>query len=795
MLMIFATASRLFTATATLAIGVAASTAVFTLVNALLLKPLPYAEPGRLMAVSTRSGGVSWQDARDLAEHSASFERVAAYASRTWGFTDGAAAPPTVVLSGMVTADFFGVLRVAPLLGEPFHPRMEDRGANRQMWLTHSFWRTRFGSDAGVVGRRAALNDVDYRIAGVLPEGFRFPMRGGTPEVYIPLDSETYCCQRDGRGIDAIARRKPDTGAEAAAEELRAVSRRLAERYASTNKGVEFAATSLHTFLAGSRRGPLLLLMAAVAMLMLVAALNAGGLMLARAAARVREAAIKISLGAGWPSLVRERLAEGAMQGIAAGAAGLLGARALLSAAQGVPAIADALEGYSRAHAVELDWRVALFGLALALAASIAASLAPLLLLRRASVEAMLRSMNNASAPRVAVRARQILVMAQIAATVVLLGSGGALVRSLWNLLNVDRGFRGEQIVSAGIGIPEARYNTDEKMIAFHRDVIARLRAIPGVSAAAGGAGLPLGPMGTRILLAGDATPMRERARVDAAVASPELLSLLGIPLLSGRRFSDGDRWGAPLVALVNRAFAARFLVGRQPVGTRLRLSFYNGFTMKPWSEFEIVGVMGDTRSRSADRNPEPMVALSAHQVPMEGFVYYVRSPRPAHVLASEIRDAVWSVDRNLQAVNPVPLEQRRDQSLVERKVHLWVLGAFALMALLLAGIGLGASAAAAVAESRREIGIRSALGAAPARIAAAVLGKLAVVAALGLVLGLAGMVAASGIWRSQVYGVAPLDPVAIAAVIAVLALVIAAAGFVPAWRATRVDPVEVLRS
>ncbi len=770
-----------FAAIGTLALGAAASAAVFTLANALLFKPLPYREPERLMAIRTGPGGVSWQDVRDVVESSSTIEAAAVYRGRTWGFTDAANPAPSVVLSGMVSEDFFRVLGVDASWDD-------DPGT---VWLTHTFWRQRYGGDRGVVGRRVSLNDVPYRVVGVLPEDFRFPMRAGTPELYIPLDRAVYCCQRDGRGLDAIALRKPGVSLAAARGEMAAVSRRLEESFGSTNRGVEFAISDLGIFLAGERRQPLLLLAAAVAMLMLTGALNAGGILLAQTAGRLREAAIKASLGAGWSALVRDRLAHGTALGLAAGALGLLGSTLLLAGAMRVPAVADALEGFARVHTLEADGRVVAFCFAAALASAWIASLAPALLLRRVNLEALLRASHNASSAPVAVRARQALVVAQVAATVTLLGVSGMLMRSFSNLLHVDRGFRTERIYSAGIGIPEARYDSDEKMIGFHRHVIEKLKAIPGVSEAGGAAGLPVGPMSTHILLAGESTPLRERARADAAVASPDLLGVLGVPLLRGRGFSDRDRWGTPLVVLVNQSFVSQHLKGREAVGSRLRLGFYNGFAMKPWSEFEIVGVMADTRSRAVDKQPEPMVVLSSLQVAMEGFVYYVRTALPP---GHAIRDAVWSIDRNLQAVHTVPLAGRRDQGMENRRLSLWLLSAFAVVTLLLAGVGLSAAAAASVAESRKEIGIRCALGSTAAQTAMRVVRRTAALTVLGFALGIGALAAASSLWRSQLYGVAPLDPLALCAVVVLLLLAVGTAAALPAWRAARVDPAETLR-
>lgn len=770
----------------TLGLGVTACTVVFTLADALLLKPLPYAEPHRLAALSSidrdeRPGGLSWADLRGLRDQSGPFTAIAGFTTRTWGVTAAAQPRPEVVLSGMVTADFFRALGAGMTLGQGFEREFELPGSNRVIWLTHQFWSRRFRSDPSVIGASLSLNGVAHRVQGVLAEGFRFPMRGGTPEVYIPLDMETYCCAPQPRSLEVIARLGDAATLQAAAQQL----------HAASPPGVKFVLEDLQGYLAGQHRRPLLLLTSAVALLMLIAALNAGGILLARATGRLQEAAIKASLGAPVSRLMREQLEQGVVIGLAAAVGGFAGASLLLPAATRFGPAAAALDGYARVFALTPDWRVALFcGLA-ALAAALCASTAPLLLLRPARLEGVLRGAVNRTAPRT----RSSLVVMQVALTTMLLGSAAMLGRSLWNVLSVERGFRTESVVSAGIGIPEARYNTDGKMIGFHDQVLERLRAIPGVRMAGGGAGLPLHPMSTRFLLPdGAGVAEAARPRADAAVASPELLSVLGIPLVRGRPFGPQDRWGGPFVALVNQQFARRYFAGRDPIGTRMRLSFYNGFTMKPWSEFEIIGIVGDTRSRSRERAPEPMVVLSSRQIPMEGFIYYVLAEGPAPSLVNDIRQAVWSIDADIQAVSPIALDQRPEQGVDERKLTLLLLGGFAAMALLLAGVGLAAAITASVAECRREHAIRSAMGATPARIGSGIVMGAARLAGLGFSFGLAGFAIVSRMLESHLFGVNPLDTASIGATMLVLGITMLAACAAPALRAAATAPSQALR-
>jgi predicted permease len=385
---------------------------------------------------------------------------------------------------------------------------------------------------------------------------------------------------------------------------------------------------------------------------------------------------------------------------------------------------------------------------------------------------------------------RNALATMQIAVSVTLLVAGALILRSLFATLNAERGYHTEQVVMAAIGIPEARYDTDAKMIAFHEQVLERLRAIPGIAAAGGGVGVPIGTLRASFLREGEDLPKAQRPVAAIGVLSPDLLALLDIPVLHGRGLTGRDRLGQPLVALVNESFSRRYMSG---AGHRLRVSFWNG-QMKPWSEFEVVGVVRDTRNRTLDTPPEPAIYLSSLQVPLDGFFYMVRTRRDASSLVREFREAVWSVDRNIEAIRPRPLEEHVEAGLQERRLVLWILGGFAVMALLLATAGLSASLAASVAQRRREIGIRAALGETPGGAVTRVLGGAASIVLCGSLAGVAGALAATRVLSSQIPHVAPLDPPAIAGVLVLLAFAALAAAAAPAWRAAHIPPIEALR-
>ncbi len=756
----------------TLALGIAVSTAVFTLANAVVFRALPYPAAEQLVAIDA-GAGISWQDVRDLRAASQSIVSAAAYTKRTWGLTDSSIQPVQVTLSGMVTPEFFATLGVQ--FSIPAHDR-------RVVWLTHALWNSRFGGDPAITNKTISLNDMPYRVAGVLPAWFRFPINGENPDLYIPLDEHDYCCQRDARMLAGIAR---VVSLSAARAELALLSDRLRVAHPDTNPRSRFMAEDLQTALTSNRRRPLLLLLGAACVLMLIAAANAGGILLARAARETRDSAIRVSLGAGWRDLLSAQLAEGLWLSGATALAGVAGAYALLQGAAHIPAIA----AYAQFGGLHPDSTVVAFSVSISLAGAMVSSLLPLAALPGISIKRLLRS--GISPSKRAILIRTGLTTAQIALSVTLLASGGLILRSLYKTLSADRGYQTEQVVLAGIGIPEARYDTDAKMIAFHEQAMARLRLIPGVSAVGGGVGVPLGSLRTRFLRSGDTTPEKQRPMAAVGVVSPELLPLLGIRIISGRGFTSEDRTGLPFKAMINQSFARRFLP--DGVGSILRLGFWNG-QMKPWSEFQVIGVVGDTRNRSLDAAAEPAIYLSSLQVPSEGFLYMAKTSRDAASLEKEFRDAVWSVDRNIEEIHPRPLERHVEGGLQERRLIVWILGGFAAISLLLAAAGLAATLAASVTESRREIGIRAALGEAPAGAIFRVIRGAGRMTLFGLMAGVTGTAVATQLLKSLIPGVSPLDPIVLSGAGILLAVAALLAAASPAWRAARADPMECLR-
>jgi putative ABC transport system permease protein len=692
---------------------VAAATAIagawIAIALPLITRALPFPGADRIVAIETANrgerNGLTWADMEEL--RGDSVESIAAFAPRTWGLQTEKQGHVEVVLSQQVTGDFFRTLGLDIAQGEPLSRLHELAGNQSSVWFSHEAWRRILGGTTDLSNRTVWINAVPYRLAGVLPAAFDFPHQGQSPDIYIPLDRATYLGPHGPGGLGVVARLQPGTSGSRFQAQLDARANELATRFPATNTGMQFLATSLSTALLGDRWRLLNWLLAAILVLVLIAIANAGGIWFAHCLRQRQRIAVQLALGASWRRVSFELLAEVLLLGLVAAAVGLLGCAWFLDALRTAPLFSAQLALFELWQKVGLNPSAITAIVALALGASLCAGLAPLLVLRRTATS------------RSASRVRLVLAAAQLVLTGTLSYAGITIGRNVFQLLQADPGFRTDQILVSGIGISESKYNTDEKMIAFHQQVIERLTNIPGVQSAAGGTSIPLSRGRTRFLLDSEATPKEQQHTAAIGVASPGALPLLEIPLRRGRLFADSDRFTTPKVALVNQAFADRYLpAGTDPLGHRLRFSFYNGFAAKPYTEHQIIGVVANTRNRELGAETEPQILISSTQMAFEGFQYFVRSSLPAAALLAPVRDAVWSVDPATQSVSLTPLSARVEQSIVNLRLLAWLLGLFAAAATLVVVFGLASSLAATFVELRRELGIRAALGASPRRLA-----------------------------------------------------------------------------
>lgn len=732
-----------------LALGAGANTGAFSALYELLLKPLPYPHPDRLVELHETTAdrkprGVAMANLLDWRARSASFEAMAAYQPRTFGLTRGERDAVTVVQTGMVMPEFFATLGVTPANGRVFADR-EDA----VLVLSDRLWRRMFGADPLVIGRQVELNEEPHTIVGIMPPGFEFAMGAAQPEAYLPLSRRDYCCGRVGSQA-AVGRVKPGVSMDHARAELEAAAAGLAREYPASNGGRSAGFRPLHETMTGAKREPLLLLGGAAALLLAIACANVAGLLLARALRRRREFEIRLWLGAGLGRLLRPFFLEAAILAAGGSTLGLVAARAFT-------------ELNSAAHA-----------------AAFAITCGVTLLLGAAPAAIVLRR------PRPRARLRNGLVVTQVALSVVLLLSSAVLLRSLLNLIQTDPGFSTVHAWRFGVGIPEKRYDTDAKLIAFHRDLEARLSELPGVTSAGAAVRAPLrggspGPAST-FQIAGANLPVPERPRAWINVASPGYFEAMGIPLVEGRAFSwQYDRPGERRVAIVNQAFARAH---RTSIGTQLEVRGVR----------EIVGVVADTHQSNLEHEPLPEIYLSLTQEGAEGAGYAIRASSDDPALPQAIAAAVAAQDPRIQRVKVEPLRVLVENNLEARNEAIRLVGGFGALALLLTAVGIYGIVAVRAAERSREMAIRSALGATASRLRGLVLGHAVRLALFGTAAGLAALAAATPLLKGQLYGVSPIDPASIAIVASGVFAIALLASLAPSRRASRSAPMDLLR-
>jgi predicted permease len=617
-----------------------------------------------------------------------------------------------------------------------------------------------------------------------MPAAFEYPMGDTLPDAFIPLSRRDYCCGRLGSLMGA-ARLNPGVSQEAARAELESLAAAVAAAHPDSNRGRSAGLTPLADAMTGSRRASLLLLYGAASLLLLIACANVAGLTLARWTALRREMAIRASLGAGLGQLARGFFAEAALLTASGTALGLLAASAIL---QAVPRLVPGATN----TAPRLDWDAFLFALALASVVTALLSAVPLLVARRASLYAAMRSGSTAL--------RSALAVVQVALSVALLLGAGLLLRSFLHLMNTNPGFETAHAFRFGIGIPEKRYDTELKEVEFHRQLLDRLAAIPGVAAVGAAGRMPLGgdtASGGTFQIAGSGIPAPRRPHARTNVASPGYFAAMGIPLFEGREFSwSEDRPSGRRVVVVNRAFVRAFLQGHQALGTPLEMGFVSELNPRG-SVREIVGVIGDTRQNGMDRDPAPEIYLSMTQAGADGASYVIRTSRgDAEVagIARAISATVAQFDPRVERVHPVPLVTLVERNLDSRHVAIELIGGFGLLALLLTAAGIYGIVAFRAASRAREMAIRMALGAQSGAVRGLIVAQSLRIAAAGVVLGAAGFWWASPVLGSQLYGVGRADAATFAVVSALVLGVAAAASAGPARRAGQVDPALALR-
>jgi putative ABC transport system permease protein len=795
--------SPAFTAVAvlTLALGIGANTAIFSVVNTVLLRPLPYREPDRLVwiwANSPRQGipfhFFLYPDFVEWRAQARSCETMAAYAPAAVTLTNGATAEAEHVPRLRVSASFFRLLGVRPALGRDFVEADDQPGAPRVVMLSHELWQRRYGSEPGVVGRMVTLDGEGYTAVGVLPPGFR--AANLTAQLYTPIaldGSRTGPGRRFSHGAFARLARGVTAG-QAQAETNLIVDRLDPNFFRWGGRGIRL--WGVREFLVREVRLSLLVLTGAVGLVLLVACANVANLLLARATTRQREIAVRATLGAGRWRLMRQLLTESSLLGLLGGGLGLL------AAYWGVKLlVAVTPANYPLVAETRIDGQVLGFTLLLSVATGVLFGLAPAVSLSRTSLqEALKEGGRSATGGAQHHRVRSLLVVVEVALAAVLAIGAGLLLKGFWRLQGVNPGFEAKGVLTAGLSLPAARYATGERRAAFHRELASRLETLPGVQAAGIVTALPLGGYntGTAIHIQGQPEPRPDEAPVVwFRAASPGYFRAMQIPLKRGRLLSARDLEGAERVALVNETMARRFWPGLDPIGQRFGLGLSHrppapDRPALPW--ITVVGVVGDVRHTALAQPAEAEYFESYLQRPFPAVTVVVRTPAEPERFAPSLRAAVAAVDKGQPVSEVTALERWLFNSIAPQRLATVLLGIFAGLALALATVGVYAVMSFSVERRTHEIGVRLALGAERGDVLRLVLRQGMTLALAGLGAGLVGALFLGRVMRGLLFGVTATDPAVFAAAAAALAVVALVATWIPARRATRVEPSAALR-
>jgi predicted permease len=788
----------------TLALGIGANTAIFSVVHAALLRPLPYAHPDDLLTIgevrsqqelsgplSMQSWTASYPDYLDWRAQSKAFESLAGFTGD--GFTLRGAGEPASVSAVQATTNFFSTLGVKPFLGRDFRPGEDAAAGPYVAILMHSFWRSRFGGDPRVIGRSIQLDSNSVTIIGVLPAEFEFAPRGNA-QIWVPLhivqDMVTRRSLRWMRVIGRLARRT--TPAQAGAE-MDLINSHLAAAYPRQNGLIRLIVAPLRDRIVGRIQPLLLVLFGAVGFVLLIACANVANLLMARATGRRREFAVRAALGAGRGRLTAQLLAESLILASTGAALGLFiaryGTRLLIAA---IPqTLLDSMPFLRHAHA---DPLVLAFLFGIMIITGVAFGLAPALELFNCNVGATLKDESRGSTRGMRTRLRHALVITEIAFSLVLLVGAGLMVKSFTALIHRNPGFNTVRLLTFSVFLPPVSYPKDPDAVRFDRDFTDRIGALPGVVGIASSSVVPLTGGGNTIRFAIEGHPAAtgEENECNIRDVSAGYFSLMGIPLVAGRFFSDSnDTASGPMRVIVNQAWVKRNLPGEDPIGKRIK------FTYSPTQPFrQIVGVVGDIADADLDSPNEPILFAPYLQDVGSFITYIVRTGGDPAGAIGAIRASLRSTDPQLVLIGPATMDQiiAQSPSVFLRRYPFLLIGSFALLALILATVGLYGLISYSVSQRTRELGIRIALGAQPADVVRLVAGEGARLTAIGIGVGVFAALGLTQLMRSLLFGVSAVDPLTFAGVALLLTLVAAAASYIPARRAMRTDPIISLR-
>lgn len=778
----------------TLGLGIGANTAIFSVVNGVLLDPLPYHEPEGLVSVfendrlrGTTQEGVSAPDYFDLTERNRVFADAATWFRPRLTLT-GADNEPQRVISASLTYNLFSVLGVTPALGRSFTAEEDQPGGERVVVLSHGLWNTRFGSDPNILGRSITVDEEPYEIIGVMPADFDFPLPD--TDLFTPLQAVPTTYSRGMHSFGVVARLGDGISHEQASADVSRIARALEEEYPDDNLGRGMWVEPLTESRVGDVRTALLMLLGAVTLVLLIACVNVANLLFARASVREREVAIRTALGAGRGRLIKQLLTESMVLALVGGVVGLL------VAFWGVNVlVAIGPDNLPRLHNVAINGGVLAFAFLTTAGTGLVFGLLPALKTARSDLHAPLKEGGRSATSGVGgYRLRGGLVVAEIALAVLLVTGAGLLIKSFWRLQQVDPGFNPSNVLSLTLNLPAARYPQEfatfpqwTEIRQFQDDLEQRVRNLPGVEAVALALNHPvLAGWTTRFTIEGR-PPVAEGEQEEARIrpVTPDYFRTVGIPVLRGRGLTDQDRGDAPFVLVINEAFARRYFQDEDPLGKRMTVWRKTG---------EIVGVAQDVKWLGLDQPAPPGWYMPLHYMPFAGFNLVVRTSGDPLGLVPEIRSRIGDLDPALAPYNITTLETELGKSVAQQRFNMLLLAAFAVLAMALAAVGIYGVMSYGVSQRTHEIGVRMSLGARQGDVLRDIVLSGLKLTGIGVAAGLVATVFAARTVSSLLFGVGSVDLPTFGAVAVILALVATLASYLPAHRASRVDPVEALR-
>jgi putative ABC transport system permease protein len=771
-----------------LALGIGANSAIFTVLDKTVIRPLPYADPDRLAmlwedfsAFGSLKNRVSPGTFFDWRKRNQVFEEIAAYGGpRNMDLASGGA--PEEVWGPAVTANLIPMLGIRPLLGRTFSAD-EEGPETKAVVLSYRLWQRRFGGDPNLVGNSILMNGEKYSVIGVMPRGFQYPDR--TTELWLPLGLQPQILtRRNSHFLKVVGRLKRDRNIAQAQSDMSAVARQLATEFPVTNDRVGITVVPLKNEILGDSRATFIILLSAAACVLLIACANVGNLLLARASSRQREIAVRTALGAAPMRVLRQLLTENLLLAFAGGGLGLLFAQwSMAGLEKMIPT------GLAGAVELRVDLRVLAFASAVSILTGLLFGLAPALQLSRMNLSGR-SAVGHGSG-----KLRDALVVAEVAIALVLVVGAALLIETLARLRAVNPGFRSEHILTAEITVGYPKYADSGKRQRFYSEMLDRVRAIPGVRSAGSTSDLPYTSRGNTMGLIIEGKPAQTGLGQDALfrLVSADYLQTIGAQLKQGRLLDAGDREAANPVVVINETFARQYWPNESPLGKRIDTGTGDGNPL--W--MTIVGVVGDIRERGLDLAMNPAVYVPFTQTTINFFQpseIAVLTSREPLSLSKELQQAVWSVDAEQPVSNIRTMDAIVDDELANRTQVLQLLGAFAALALVLAALGIYGVLSYVVSQRTREIGLRMAIGASQWDIVRAILGYSARLTAIGLMIGVAAAIAATRLLSTLLFGISPLDPRTFVAVAALLAAVAMFASYMPTRRAAAVDPLVALR-